>query len=184
MRSGIVSLCVKLMIIAATAGLLLGVTNEITKDPIARQAVIAAENARKAVCGDADGFTQVQLPEDALVDDLYTAQKGGETIGYISQITVKGFSGEIEIIVGLDTSFVVTGVSIGGSNFSETAGLGAKAKEDWFSEQYAGLMGPITLNEDVDAITAATITSEAVNDGINALIEYVTTFIEGGGIDG
>jgi electron transport complex protein RnfG len=72
--------------------------------------------------------------------------------------------------VGVDNDGVITGISVGGSSFSETAGLGARAKEAWFAEQYIGKASPIALTKDggeIDAITSATITSRAVTTAVN-----------------
>ena len=82
-------------------------------------------------------------------------------------MTVTGFGGPIEVTVGVDTHGTVTGLSVGGSSFAETAGLGAKAKEPAFTDQFVGKTAPLTLKVDVDAISGATITSRAVTDGVN-----------------
>ena len=97
----------------------------------------------------------------------------GALVGKTGTIVTKGYGGEIEITVGVDLSGVVTGVSVGGSSFSETAGLGARAKEAWFGQQYIGKVTPIALVKDggdIDAITSATITSRAVTNAVNAAV--------------
>ena len=159
----------KLFLLAAVAGLALGLTNMVTAEPIAQQQLQAAEAARKAVLPAADTFTAVTAPE-SLKDAYAGYDAAGALIGKTGTIVTKGYGGEIEITVGVDAGGVVMGVSIGGSNFAETAGLGARAKEAWFSEQYIGSTAPISLTKDgggIDAITSATITSRAVTQAVN-----------------
>ena len=159
----------KLFLLAAVAGLALGVTNMVTAGPIAQQAILAAESARKAVLPTADSFAAATAPEGLL--DAYVAyDKAGAVVGKTGTIVTKGYGGPIEITVGIDANGVVTGISVGGSSFAETAGLGARAKEAWFGEQYIGSSAPIALSKDggqIDAITSATITSRAVTTAVN-----------------
>ena len=80
--------------------------------------------------------------------------------------------------MGIDTEGRITGISCGGSNFSETAGLGAKVKEDAFSGQFAGMQAPVSLKKDggnVDSVTAASRSSGAVCRAVNRACEFVAT---------
>jgi len=101
------------------------------------------------------------------VDSLYAGTAGGQVAGHTAQITVQGYGGPIEITIGVDTEGTLTGISVSGADFAETAGLGAKTKEPAFMEQFAGLTGSAAIGENVDAVTAATISSEAVVGGVN-----------------
>lgn len=154
-----------LTIIALAAALLLAVTNAVTQEPIAAASAKAADEARRAVLPGAEEFEPVEAPTS--VDSLYAGKAGGQTIGYAATVTVTGFGGPIEVTVGVDTQGTVTGLNVGGSSFAETAGLGAKAKEPAFTDQFVGKTAPLTLKVDVDAISGATITSRAVTDGVN-----------------
>ena len=165
----VIILGLKLFLLAAVAGLALGVTNMVTSGAIAEQQVKAAEAARRAVLPSAEHFTQQTAPE-GLKDAYAGYDASGKLVGKTGTIVTKGYGGEIEITVGVDLSGAVTGVSVGGSSFSETAGLGARAKEAWFAEQYIGKSSPIALMKDggkIDAITSATITSRAVTTAVN-----------------
>ena len=98
----------------------------------------------------------------------------GKAVGYVSVGTVTGFGGPVEITVGLDNETTLTGIRVGGASFSETAGLGAKSKEPAFYEQFAGKSYPVDLSKnggEIDAITAATITSSAVVRGVNNTVK-------------
>lgn len=168
----ILTLGLKLFAIAAVAALALGFTNMVTAGPIAEQQVRAAEAARRAVVPAADHFTALTAP-DGLTDAYAGYDASGALVGKTGTIIAKGYGGEIEITVGLGIDGTITGISVGGSNFSETAGLGARAKEAWFAEQYIGASSPIALKKDggqIDAITSATITSRAVTNAVNSAV--------------
>ena len=168
----IIVLGLKLFVIAAVAGLALGLTNMVTSKAIAEQAVAAADAARRAVLPGAESFAELSTPE-GLKNAYAGYDAAGALVGKTATIVTKGYGGEIEITVGTDANDVVTGVSVGGSSFSETAGLGARAKEAWFGEQFIGKESPISLVKDggeIDAITSATITSRAVTTAVNTAV--------------
>lgn len=172
-----------LFLVSLVAALALAGTNELTKDAIAQRALEAADAARKAVLNNADTFEQLQVPDGIGVDNGYRGLMGGQTIGYVAQSTVKGYGGEIEVVVGMDLNGTLTGISVGGPSFSETAGLGDKAKEPAFTGQFKGLKLPAALADNVDAISGATITSTAVVLGVNqagTFMESVVDSNEGG----
>ena len=124
---------------------------------------------------------------DTGMDWCYEGTREGEVVGYVSQTTVKGFGGKVEVITGVSRDQKITGISVGGANFAETAGLGAKAKEDKFTSQFIGKStaesigvvkaGKVKGDNDVDAITAATITSSAVAGGVNSIASYANGLI-------
>lgn len=156
-----------LLLICILVGGALGVINGLTEGPIALRAVEAANAARRASFAEADSFEQMDLASDSGVDACYKAMKNGELVGYVAQVTVTGFGGPVEIQVGMNLEQTITGINVGGSKFAETPGLGAKAKDADFTEQFVGLTIPTQLGSGVDAITGATITSAAVSSGVN-----------------
>ena len=154
-----------LTVITLCAALLLALTNDVTLGPIAAASAKAADEARIAVLPSAESFEE--LENDGTVDALFRGIAGGETVGYAVTVTVAGYGGPVEVTVGLDINGALTGLNVGGSKFAETAGLGAKAKEPGFTGQFVGKKTPVTLEQDVDAISGATITSAAVTKGVN-----------------
>ena len=156
-----------LLTICIVVGGVLGMVNGLTEGPIAQRAMEAADAARKASFAEADSFEEMELSPDSGVDACYMAMKDGQLVGYVVQVTVTGFGGPLEIQVGMDLNQVITGINVGGSGFAETPGLGAKAKNPEFMDQFAGLTVPTQLGNGVDAITGATITSGAVSSGVN-----------------
>ena len=151
--------------------MLLAVTNSITQGPIADAARAAADAARKQVLSSAEAFEQLETPEGGAVDALYQGKAGDEIVGYTATATTQGSQGPVEVTVGVDTHGAITGISVGGSKFAETAGLGTECQEPDFTNQFIGLQAPIALGDGVDAISGATVTSKAVVAGVNAACE-------------
>ena len=88
-----------------------------------------------------------------------------EAAGTTVEETVQGFGGEVTIKATLDGK-TVKALSIDTPN--ETPGLGQKASEKAFTNQFIGKEGPFTYGENgVEAITGATVTSTAVLEGLN-----------------
>ena len=125
---------------------------------------------------------------DTGIDWCYAGLKEGQIVGYVAQTTIQGFGGPVEVITGITTDKTITGISVGGSNFSETPGLGAKAKDDAFTSQFDGKSAKTAVGvkkagetkgaNDIDAITAATITSSKVTSGVNDIATYVNQLMD------
>jgi RnfABCDGE-type electron transport complex G subunit len=81
-----------------------------------------------------------------------------------------GFGGTVKVTVTLDADGAITSITIDAS--SETAGFGQRTMEDEdFQNQFIGKTLPLTLGEDVDALSGATITSTAIVDALNTLVK-------------
>ena len=176
-----------LFAICAVCAILLACTFNVTKSPIAKQESAAAESARKSVMSAAERFEEVEIPAESAVKSLYKGVTDGETVGYVAVVAAKGYGGEVEVTVGIGSDGRTTGISVGGANFSETAGLGAKSKEPAFTDQFANRETPLRVvktggtraDDTVDAITSATVTSTAVTNAVNAAGEYVKALLTG-----
>ena len=83
--------------------------------------------------------------------------------------TVQGFGGDVTVQVELNDDGTVKTLAIDTPN--ETAGLGQRASEAEFTDQFIGKAGPFTYGENgIDALSGATITSNAVLEAINGLV--------------
>lgn len=174
-ESTFINMVVTLFIVAAIAALALGGVYEVTKKPIAIAKQKKLEAAIKAVLPDFDSIT-TKMVAVAGGDSLtfYYAEKAGESIGVaIKTYTNSGFSGKIELMVGLFEDGSISNTAV--LSHKETPGLGDKmsiAKSD-FPVQFIG-KNPAEFNlhvtkdgGDVDAITAATISSRAFCDAVD-----------------
>ena len=176
----IVKVALRLLVIMVVAGLCLGATYAVTKDPIAEQQRVQAENARRAVLPDAVSFEEVQLnASDAITACYRGIDASGSPCGYAFSVDAKGFGGTVGLTVGVSDG-AITGVRIG--SHSETPGLGAKAADEAFYGQFTGKSGELTVtktgavsDQDINAITAATITSKAVTGAVNEVLAAAET---------
>ena len=84
--------------------------------------------------------------------------------------SAQGFAGPVAVTLTLDDSLTIQSIEIGDDQFAETEGLGAKAKEAAFTDQFVGKTLPLA-DGDIDAIAGATITTNAVLDAVNAIYE-------------
>ena len=125
----------------------------------------------------AESFERLTLDATDGLEMAYTVLRGGETLGYTAKQTVQGYAGPIELIVGIRTDATLAGIHVGGKEFKETEGLGAKAKEPEFTDQFVGKKVPLTLGSDVDGITGATVTSKAIVEGVNAVSEHMKQYL-------
>lgn len=179
--NSIVKLGLNLFAICAIAALLLGVTNQITAPVIEQRNIQANNESRQIVLPNASEFSKISDSEyeniDGIVSEVYKGKSGSDIVGYTVKVLPKGYGGDIELIVGISANGTVTGVNIG--NMSETPGLGAKASETSFKDQFSGkpaseltvIKGSASGENEISAISGATITSSAVTNGVNVAVE-------------
>jgi electron transport complex protein RnfG len=176
----IIKLGIILLVISMVASSALAYTYEITLPKITEQRALASEAARMAVFPDAETFEAVDegtlnniIGSAPLIKELFFAKIGSENVGFVFKATPSGFGGPIEVIVGMDIEGNITGMRIG--SHTETPGLGTNAALPYFYDQYNGrsLVNEILVSKaassetEILAITGATITSQAVTDGVN-----------------
>lgn len=109
----------------------------------------------------------------------YGLDAGGNRVGIVFKTAPRGYAGPVETMAGVDLNGTVTGIRIASpaEGLRETPGLGLKAREAWFRDQFKGRSAAgLRLAKDggtLDAISAATITSRAVVAGLReALAQY------------
>lgn len=198
MKNTIIKDAMILTLITLVAGGVLGLVYEITKEPIAKQQEMAKQEAYKSVFEDADSF-EVCVEEGDGELAAYLAENGfeaqtinevmeakdasGETLGYaINLTTSEGYGGDITFSMGVREDGTLNGISI--LTFSETAGLGMNATKDEFKNQFQDKQAEsfevtktgAAADNQINAISGATITSNAVTKGVNSglcAFEYV-----------
>lgn len=180
LKSTLPNMLLSLTGICLIAGAILAGVNAFTAGPIAVAKAAALEEAIKAVAPEFDNkpteeaYMAVTADGDSL--KIYPAKKGDETVGgAVESNTLKGFGGEIKMIVGFDMKGTILNYSV--LEHAETPGLGAKMQE-WFrmdkgQQSILGRAVPadglkvVKDGGDVDAITAATISSRAFLNAVN-----------------
>ena len=191
-----------LLAITVIAGFVLGLVYENTKDAIAESKLQAKNAACKEVFQDAAEFevmenafaqeTVAAFAENGFaavtVDEVAVAKSAdGEALGYVFTITTsEGYAGNIQFTLGIKNDKTVNGISILATG--ETPGLGLEAEKvlkpqyaDKKVDQFIVTKTGATAESEIDAISGATITSNAITNGINAGLFYFDTVLEGGG---
>lgn len=190
------------IIVAITliAGLVLGGVYQLTKEPIEGQKRIKKANACKEVYAEAASFTEMadfdteaaasvlaaEYPSQDIDEVMEAVDGSGNTIGYVLTVTThEGYGGDIQFTMGVTKEGMLNGISI--LSISETAGLGMRA-EEVLKPQFAGKSaekyeytktGAVSEGQ-IDAISGATITTNAVVNGVNAGLYYFQNTLGGG----
>lgn len=174
-----------LMAFSLVLGFILGAVYKITEGPIAEATLRKEMEAYKVVFENADTFKEVAVDADAAAkvmtdggfpDEINKAfqavDANGNSLGYVVQLTTKdGYSGGIVMVVGITADGTVNGFSV--TAHSETSGLGTKAFEPAYADQFKGI--PAADVSGVATISGATLTSTAVINGINAAVAYANS---------
>lgn len=194
MKKAILIPTISLFLICLVATILLGVANEVTKDKIAENAIITEQKSQKVVMADAASFGDKKEgtcqfeDEETSYSYVEAYDKGGNIIGYVFITTSTGYGGNISTMTGIDTDGKVAGVEF--LEINETVGLGMNAKKDSFKEQFIGLIKGIVVTKnqpadnEVKALTGATITSKATTKGVNIALEAYESVTKGGADNG
>ncbi len=172
--STLINLLVSLTLITSVAALCLGAVYEITKEPIALAKQAKQEAAIKAVLPPFDKIEEEKQTVDGGEIILNKAYTNGELVGTaVETFTKAGFGGEIKLMVGFLPDGTIYDICV--LNHTETPGLGDKMdiKKSNFSVQFKGknpTNTKLAVKKDggeIDAITAATISSRAYCDAVN-----------------
>lgn len=203
-KSSILINTLVLVLVTFVAILALAVVNQITLEPIKQAEINARAEIYKVVYPSAPGFKEIDNTKELLEkapemlsqngldgcsinDVLAVTSASGDIEGYVIAATSpSGYGGDIQIAVGIKDG-KLTGFDVVSN--SETAGLGTKCTEPDFKNQFAGKSASLleytksgaSNDNEIDAISGATITSGAVTEATNsAIMFYQENF--GGGI--
>lgn len=180
-------------------GLVLGGVYGLTKPAIEAANLKKEQEAFYKVFETANGFNTVEYNADDAnammteakykdtIDDVQEAlDKDGNVIGYVVTITAKdGSQGPITLTVGVQNDGTVNGYFI--LSHSESPGLGDKAAKEEFMSQFKDkkvdsfvvVKSTPAADNEIEAITGSTITSNAVANACNAAILYVSSLVGG-----
>lgn len=171
-----------LLIISLVVALLLAFTNSVTKDRIEENTIKEQNTAKQEVLPAAADFAEIDFSDETgLVKAMFEGKDAsGNVVGWCANVTPSGYGGALDIMVGVLNDGTISGMKV--VSHSETAGLGAKAAESGFSSQFSGKKtdAPLSVikngtpkDNEIVAISGATITSTAVKNGVNAAVDAV-----------
>lgn len=192
-----------LTIITLVAGFGLGYVHDITVVPIAKAQEAKKQRAYQSVMAEASEFSKVDVDAskmEGFADAGYVKQTvtevvegkdaSGTTIGYVvTVVSNQGFGGPIEMSIGISSveEGKITGLDF--LSMSESPGLGDNAKKPEFKdvnfkdklvEKFTVVKDAPTSDDQVLAITGATISTNAVTQGVNAALLYFKEAFVGG----
>lgn len=178
-KDAIIKPVVVLLAICIVIPLALSVTNKFTAHRIEK---LQEENEKSAMEGliNADEFKpcSLNIVDVAEPFNYYIAIKNEEEIGYIFTTSSKGYGGEVSVMTVVDNDGKVTAVSILDAS-NETPGLGQNVTKEGFYSQYSGKKSGVKIvkngatdeNNEINAVTGATISSTAVTNAVNQALE-------------
>ncbi|HIS98854.1 MAG TPA: FMN-binding protein [Candidatus Faecaligallichristensenella faecipullorum] len=173
----VVKLSVRLLLFALIAGLLLALTNEVTKGPIAQRQQETLNQARAQVLPEAQEFVEMDIRNPEQYPDItaiYEGKNGDETVGYAFTLAPQGYKAAIEMTLGINSAGAITELMV--NSQEETAGLGTQVTEEPFLSQFWGMAaGSEAVSSGVDTITGATISSTAVKNAVAQAAGYAET---------
>ena len=112
-----------------------------------------------------DAVASATITSQAVVDAVNSLY--AEAPAKALSTTVKGWHKGVVVTVEIDKNHVITALTVDASG--EFYALGGKCADEAFTSQFIGKSAPLTLGVDIDAVTGATLTSQAVVDAVNQL---------------
>lgn len=188
-----------LFAITLIAGLVLGFVYDLTKEPIRLQKEKAVQEACAKVFSTASNFAEMNyVPTEEMLAELgengvkigtvYEAQgSNGEGLGYVIETTSsEGYGGNIVLYVGVTLDGMVNDVSI--LTIAETPGLGMKAEDVLVPQfhqkkavNFTVTKSGSTMESEIDAISGATVTTDAFTNAVNGAVKVYENLMQGGG---
>lgn len=175
----VVMLCICIIITLA-----LSVTNAVTAPTIEKNTEAETEKAMRSVLK-ADKYEENEIELDGEKITYHTAVKNKKVKGYIFTITESGYGGDVGVMISVNTDCTVNTVCILDAS-NETPGLGQNVTNEEFYSQFEGKEygvktvknGTKDAENEVDAVTGATISSKAVESAVNKALSYTQKIIE------
>lgn len=181
-----------LLLITVISGGILGLVYEVTKEPIQKAQEEKTMEAFKEAFPEAEFFEEdgdfsdaeaekiikENYPNTVIETSMYALDSEKKPLGYVLKIlSTEGYGGDISFLVGMKLDGTINAVAI--LEIKESAGLGMNA-ESVLTPQYAGkkityfevIKTKAEKDNQIDAISGATITTDAINNGVNAAVKY------------
>ena len=188
-KNDIANLTLFLLLLSALCATMVSGVHSMTAPIIAKMEKHALEASYAEIYPGFDKIEQVQeLKKENGINSILIVEKLGQPIGIIYNVIANGYTGQIDILLAFDIEKArLTGIKI--LKQSETPGLGANAAKPPFTNQFKqkDIISPLRVvktttssDNEVQAITSATITSKAVVAGINnARTHFIANYRQG-----
>ena len=178
MESSLKNMVLVLFTITLLSSAAVGGVYMLTKEPIAQAKVAAVNNALKQVLPEYEATTSQDIEVNTLPIKVHTATVADKAVGYaVESISKNGFGGEVRLMVGFDTEGTILNINV--LEQKETPGLGTKMADEGnvllasLKDKNAAQIN-LTVKKDggdIDALTAATISSRAYAEAVAVAYE-------------
>lgn len=179
-NNSIFKIALNLTIACLISGCIIAGTYFITADTAVKASIKMRDETMKTMVAGSTSIKEIEAK-----DEWYEVYKGSDLLGYIVPSNTKGYGGTIELLVAVDKDLKVITYKIVTSN--ETPGLGKNAENEPFTSQFTGkTQKQLTVTkdasdeEDIQAMSGATITSKAVTLGVKNAVSEVEDYLKGG----
>lgn len=178
MESSLKNMVVVLFTITLISSAAVGGVYMITKEPIEQAKVAAVNDALKQVLPEYEATTSQTIEVNSLPIVAHTATVADKAVGYaVESISKNGFGGTVRLMVGFDTAGKIININV--LEQKETPGLGTKMTDEGnvllasFKDKNASEINMTVKKDggDVDALTAATISSRAYAEAVAVAYE-------------
>lgn len=178
MESSLKNMVLVLFTITLLSSAAVGGVYMITQEPIAQAKQAAVTEALKQVLPDFEATTEQTIEVSALPIVVHTATTGEQTVGYaVESISKNGFGGVVRLMVGFDPNGKILNINV--LEQKETPGLGTKMADQGnvlllsFQGKNAAELKMTVRKDggDIDALTAATISSRAYTEAVAVAYE-------------
>ena len=178
MESSLKNMVLVLFTITLLSSAAIGGVYMLTEKPIAQAKVAAVNNALKQVLPEYEATTSQDIEVNTLPIKVHTATVADKAVGYaVESISKNGFGGEVRLMVGFDTEGTILNINV--LEQKETPGLGTKMADEGnvllasLKDKNAAQIN-LTVKKDggdIDALTAATISSRAYAEAVAVAYE-------------
>lgn len=178
MESSLKNMVLVLFTITLLSSAAVGGVYMLTEEPIAQAKVAAVNDALKQVLPEYEATTSQDIEVNALPVKVHTATVADKAVGYAVESTSKnGFGGAVRLMVGFDAEGTILNINV--LEQKETPGLGTKMTDEGnvllasFKGKDAAQVKMTVKKDggDIDALTAATISSRAYAEAVAVAYE-------------
>lgn len=173
MESSLKNMVLVLFTITLLSSAAVGGVYMLTEEPIAQAKELAVKDALAQVLPQFEATTKQSIEVNQLPIVAHTATIAGETVGYaVESISKNGFGGTVRLMVGFDTEGKILNINV--LEQKETPGLGTKMADEGnvllasLKDKNAAEVNMTVKKDggDIDALTAATISSRAYAEAV------------------
>lgn len=153
-----------LVAVSIVSAIALTIVYEFTYPIILENKLGELKSSLESVIPNADLFEEIDMDYlNTHITKSYKALESNQIVGYAFLLETPGYQGNIKLLVGTDKNEILNVVIL---EHTETPGLGSRITDEQFTGQFKG-------SEEFDAITGATVSSNAVINAVNEVKDYI-----------